>query len=84
MGLCPFMVKTAFVYMVSPAKGYLQNVFGCGKSGTAVNFIMDLESLSYPGGTKYLANNKYGIEIVEKRLALRKKHNKAKREYVHL
>ncbi|MGZ4089678.1 MAG: CHC2 zinc finger domain-containing protein, partial [Bacteroidia bacterium] len=61
LGLCPFHGEKTPSFTVSAVKG-IYKCFGCGKSGTAVNFIMDLESLSYPEALRYLAN-KYGIEV---------------------
>ena len=61
---CPFHNEKTPSFYVSPAKGIFK-CFGCGKSGTAVGFVMEHESLSYVDALKYLAR-KYGIEIVEK------------------
>jgi DNA primase len=40
--------------------------FGCGKGGTAVNFIMEHEHYTYPEALRWLAK-KYNIEIEEKK-----------------
>lgn len=82
LGLCPFHGEKSPSFTVSPAKG-IYKCFGCGKSGTAVNFIMDHESLSYPEALKYLAN-KYGIEVVEKEVSLEEKalHNEKESLYI--
>lgn len=61
---CPFHNEKTPSFYVSPAKG-IYKCFGCGKSGTAVGFVMEHESLSYVDALKYLAR-KYHIEIVEK------------------
>ena len=61
---CPFHNEKTPSFYVSPAKGIFK-CFGCGKSGTAVGFVMEHESLSYVEALKYLAR-KYHIEIVEK------------------
>lgn len=61
---CPFHNEKTPSFSVSPAKG-IYKCFGCGKSGTAVGFVMEHESLSYVEALKYLAK-KYHIEIVEK------------------
>ena len=63
IGLCPFHDEKTPSFIVSPAKG-IYKCFGCGKGGTAVNFIMDHESLGYPEALKYLAH-KYNIIIEE-------------------
>ncbi len=39
-------------------------MFGCGKSGNTISFIMEHEKYSYVDALKWLAN-KYGIEIEE-------------------
>lgn len=61
---CPFHNEKTPSFYVSPSKGIFK-CFGCGKSGTAVGFIMEHENLSYVDALKYLAK-KYHIEVVEK------------------
>ena len=61
---CPFHNEKTPSFYVSPSKG-IYKCFGCGKSGTAVGFVMEHESLTYPEALKYLAR-KYGIEVKEK------------------
>ncbi len=61
---CPFHNEKTPSFSVSPSKG-IYKCFGCGKSGTAVGFVMEHESLSYVEALKYLAR-KYNIEVVEK------------------
>ena len=61
---CPFHNEKTPSFVVSPSKGIFK-CFGCGKSGTAVGFVMEHESLSYVEALKYLAK-KYHIEVVEK------------------
>lgn len=62
-GLCPFHDEKTPSFAVSPSKGIFK-CFGCGKGGSALNFIMEHESLSYTEAIRYLAN-KYRIELVE-------------------
>ena len=64
MACCPFHNEKTPSFVVSPSKG-IYKCFGCGKSGTAVGFVMDHENLSYTEALKYLAK-KYHIEVVEK------------------
>ena len=64
LACCPFHNEKTPSFSVSPSKG-IYKCFGCGKSGTAVGFIMEHESLSYVEALKYLAK-KYNIEVVEK------------------
>ncbi len=61
---CPFHNEKTPSFYVSPSKG-IYKCFGCGKSGTAVGFVMEHENLSYVEALKFLAR-KYGIEVVEK------------------
>jgi len=82
LGLCPFHGEKSPSFTVSPAKG-IYKCFGCGKSGTAVNFIMDLESLSYPEALKYLAN-KYGIEVIEKEVSVEEKAQQNEKESLYI
>ena len=61
---CPFHNEKTPSFHVRPAHGYY-HCFGCGKSGSAVGFLMDHERMSYVEALRYLAR-KYNIEIVEK------------------
>lgn len=66
IGLCPFHNEKTPSFTVSPGKNICK-CFGCGKGGNPVNFIMELENLSYYEALKFLAK-KYNIEIEEKEL----------------
>ncbi len=61
---CPFHNEKTPSFSVSPSKG-IYKCFGCGKSGTAVGFVMEHENMTYVEALKYLAK-KYNIEVVEK------------------
>ena len=61
---CPFHNEKTPSFSVSASKG-IYKCFGCGKSGTAVGFVMEHEHMSYTEALKYLAK-KYNIEVVEK------------------
>lgn len=61
---CPFHNEKTPSFSVSASKG-IYKCFGCGKSGTAVGFVMEHENMSYTEALKYLAR-KYHIEVVEK------------------
>ena len=63
IGLCPFHNEKTPSFTVSPAKN-IYKCFGCGEGGNAVNFIMNLEQMTYPEALRYLAN-KYNIEVEE-------------------
>ena len=60
---CPFHNEKTPSFAVTPAKG-IYKCFGCGKSGSAVGFVMEYEHMTYPEALRYLAR-KYGIEIKE-------------------
>ena len=61
---CPFHNEKTPSFVVSPSKG-IYKCFGCGKSGTAVGFVMEHESMTYVEALRYLAR-KYNVEVVEK------------------
>ncbi|MGN0190807.1 MAG: DNA primase [Candidatus Cryptobacteroides sp.] len=61
---CPFHNEKTPSFSVSPAKGIFK-CFGCGKAGTAVEFVMEHESMTFPEAIRYLAK-KYHIEVNEK------------------
>ncbi|HEY9885651.1 MAG TPA: CHC2 zinc finger domain-containing protein, partial [Vampirovibrionales bacterium] len=60
---CPFHDEKTPSFSVAPNKG-IYKCFGCGKAGDSIQFVMDLEGLSFPEAIKHLAE-KYGIEIEE-------------------
>jgi DNA primase len=63
LGLCPFHNEKTPSFNVNPARNIFK-CFGCGKGGTAVNFVMEHEHCTYPDALRYLAK-KYSIEIEE-------------------
>ena len=78
IGLCPFHNDRRPSFYVSRAKGICK-CFACGEGGSAVNFIMKHEQLSYPEALRYLAR-KYHIEIQEKELTDEEKQAQSERE----
>jgi len=62
-GLCPFHNEKTGSFSVSPDK-QIYYCFGCKKGGGAVNFIMDIESLSFPDAVRFLAK-RAGMEVPE-------------------
>jgi len=78
LGLCPFHNEKTPSFTVSPAKGIFK-CFGCGKGGNSVNFIMELEQLSYPDALRWLAK-KFHIEVDEKEESQEEKALKDERE----
>lgn len=82
IGLCPFHNDTHPSFSVSPSRG-ICHCFTCGKGGNAVNFLMELENLSYPDALRWLAR-KYNIEIHEKELTAEEKKEEGDREAMFL
>lgn len=62
-GLCPFHSEDTPSFSVSLNK-QIYYCFGCHKGGNVVNFIMEVEHLSYVEALKYLAE-KSGVTIPE-------------------
>ena len=78
IGLCPFHNEKTPSFSVSRAKGICK-CFSCGKGGSAVNFIMEHEQLSYYEALKYLAK-KYHIEVKERELTPEEVEAQSERE----
>ncbi len=62
-GLCPFHGEKTASFSVAPDKG-IYYCFGCHKGGGAINFMMELEGLSYPDAVRALAK-RAGMEVPE-------------------
>jgi len=62
-GLCPFHGEKTASFSVAPDKG-IYYCFGCHKGGNAVNFMMEVEGLSYPDAVRALAK-RAGMEVPE-------------------
>jgi DNA primase len=60
-GCCPFHNEKSPSFTVSDTKGIFK-CFGCGKSGDAIYFVMEHESLPYNEAIEKLANT-YGVEL---------------------
>lgn len=78
IGLCPFHNEKTPSFSVSRSKGICK-CFSCGKGGSAVNFIMEHEQMSYYEALKYLAK-KYHIEVKERELTDKEKQEQSERE----
>lgn len=63
---CPFHQEKTPSFKVSPARG-IYKCFGCGKSGNAINFIMESESATYPEALRIIAK-RYGITVKEEEM----------------
>lgn len=63
IGLCPFHDEKTPSFTVSPSKNIFK-CFGCGKGGSAVQFLMEHDGLSFPEAIRALAK-KYNITLEE-------------------
>ncbi|MEM6263677.1 MAG: DNA primase [Bacteroidota bacterium] len=63
-GLSPFTTEKTPSFAVHPGKN-IYKCFSTGKGGNAVNFLMEMEGLSYPEALRSLAK-RYNIELPEK------------------
>jgi DNA primase len=63
-GLCPFHSEKTPSFTVSPQKG-MYHCFGCGAGGSAIDFVMASERLSFPEAVRALAG-RLGIALEER------------------
>lgn len=82
IGLCPFHNDSHPSFSVSPSRG-ICHCFTCGKGGNAVNFLMELEQMTYIDALKWLAK-KYGIEVKERELSEEEKKKENERESMYI
>ena len=61
-GLCPFHNEKTASFSVETDRKFFY-CFGCGKGGGVVNFVMEMEKLSFPE-TIELMSKKLGLELV--------------------
>ena len=78
IGLCPFHNEKTGSFTVSPSKG-IYKCFGCGASGHAVSFIMQIEQCSFSDAIKQLGK-KYHIEVEERQLTAEEQQHQDDRE----
>ena len=62
-GCCPFHNEKTASFCVN-TDGQYYHCFGCGASGNVINFVMEMESLSFIDAVKFLAE-KAGMEMPE-------------------
>lgn len=62
-GLCPFHSEKTPSFSVSSDK-QIYHCFGCGKGGGVINFIMEIESLTFPEAVEFLAK-RVGMQVPE-------------------
>lgn len=78
MGCCPFHQEKTPSFSVNPSKGFYK-CFGCGKGGTAFNFVMEMEGLNFPEAIKRIAEIS-GIPLPEPIDDKKYEQNKARRQ----
>lgn len=78
IGLCPFHNEKTGSFTVSPSKG-IYKCFGCGASGHALKFIMEIEQCSFVEAVKQLGK-KYHIEVEERELTAEEQQRQDNRE----
>ena len=76
MACCPFHKEKTPSFSVSPAKEIFY-CFGCGKGGSVFNFVMEIESVSFPEAIKIVAE-KSGVPLP--RLVEDKRYDDRRRE----
>ncbi len=62
-GLCPFHSEKTPSFSVSADK-QIYHCFGCGKGGGVINFVMEIENLSFPEAVEFLAR-RAGMSVPE-------------------
>ena len=82
IGLCPFHNDSHPSFSVSPTRG-ICHCFTCGKGGNAINFLMELEQMTYPDALRWLAK-KYHIEIKEREMTSEEKQRESERESMYI
>ena len=65
-GLCPFHNEKTPSFSVSTDK-QIYHCFGCGKGGGVVNFMMEIENLTYPDAVSVLAK-RAGLTVPDDRV----------------
>ncbi len=78
IGLCPFHNERTPSFSVSKSRNICK-CFSCGKGGSPVGFIMEIEQVDYPGALRILAR-KYGIAIEERELTDEERREASERE----
>ncbi len=62
-GLCPFHDEKTPSFSVTPSMG-IYKCFGCNKGGNAIQFVREIENVSFVEAARQLAD-RYGVELIE-------------------
>ena len=81
-GLCPFHSEKTPSFTVSPTKQIFY-CFGCGAGGSAFNFLMKRDGLTFPEAVRSLGS-RCGIEVPEKPMSPAEKEKVGLREKILL
>lgn len=73
-GLCPFHNENTPSFTVSQQKQFF-HCFGCGKSGSAIGFLMEFEGLDFVDAVKDLAQQA-GVEVPLKQVNKQRQHER--------
>jgi DNA primase len=73
MGLCPFHGEKTPSFSVSREKGTYY-CFGCKKGGDVIDFVMEIERLTFPEAVERLAE-RFGVELPPASPESRRKHD---------
>ncbi len=60
-GLCPFHDEKSPSFHVTPSRGFY-HCFGCQQGGDVINFLMEIDGLSFGEAVERLAD-KYGVQL---------------------
>ena len=60
-GLCPFHKEKTPSFTLNEEKGFY-HCFGCGAHGSAIDFVMNMDGLSFPEAVEQLAQD-VGLEV---------------------
>ncbi len=75
---CPFHAEKTPSFSVSPAKQFY-HCFGCGRTGSAISFLMDYDGLTYPEAIEALARS-VGVVVPHEGTSLSKEERAQKQK----
>lgn len=78
-GCCPFHNEKTPSFSVSDEKGFY-HCFGCGSHGSAIDFVMNTQGMSFPEAVKYLADQA-GLQVPEETPEQRERAKRAETLY---
>ncbi len=81
-GLCPFHTEKTPSFFIHPER-QMYHCFGCGEGGDVFDFIMKMESLSFPEAIERLAA-KAGVTVARAPMTGRDKERQAAKEAIAL